>query len=348
MKFQTLICATAISLALPAMAQAEEKLNVVASFSIIGDFARVVGGDRIDLTTLVGADADAHVFEPRPQDAVTVSRADVVLVNGMGFEGFLPRLIEAANATAPIIELTAGVTPIETDEHSDDDHAGDDHSEHGHDDHAEHKHDAHGHGHDDHGHEEHAKKDDHSHGDHAGHNHGPLDPHAWQDVRNAKIYVANIVQAFCTADAAGCDTYKANGTAYTATLDALDADIRNAVSALPENKRTIITAHDAFQYFSRGYDLTFLAPEGVATDSEASAADVAALIRQARDDSASAIFMESISDPRLVEQIARETGLAVGGALYSDALSDPDGPAPSYVEMMRHNLETILAAIKQS
>lgn len=317
---------------------AAEPLKVVASFSIIGDLARNVGGDRIELTTLVGPNGDAHVYEPRPADAAAVARADLVLVNGLHFEGFLSRLTEASGKDVPVVELTRGVTPIAMDEdghHHEDEAKADDH---GHD-HAEGEHDhateaAGGHDHDEEGH---------------GHHHeGGVDPHAFQSVPNVKIYVANIADAFCDHDAAGCDGYRQNAAAYTAKLDALDADIRAAVDAIPQDKRTLITSHDAFGYLAATYGLTFLAPEGISTEAEASATDVAALIRQIREDKASAVFVENITNTRLIEQIASETNLKIGGTLFSDALSDPDGPAGTYIGMMRHNIETIAGAIAGS
>ncbi|CAG1014116.1 MAG: metal ABC transporter substrate-binding protein [Rhizobiaceae bacterium] len=284
-------------------------LKVVASFSIIGDFARNVGGDRVTITTLVGPGGDAHVYEPKPADAAAVSAADVVLVNGLQFEGFLQRLVEASGTKAPVVELTKGAEVLEVSA------------------------------------EEHGHAEGGEHAGEEGDSHGAFDPHAWQSVHNATVYVKNIAEAFCTADAAGCATYEANAAAYGEKLEALDAGIRSAVDGIPAEKRTIITSHDAFGYFEHEYGIRFLAPKGVSTESEASAADVAALIRQIREDRASAIFVESITNPRLVEQIASETGLQVGGALYSDALSAADGPAATYVDMMRHNIATIRGAI---
>ena len=308
--------ASVITFTFPGIALAEG-LTVVASFSLIGDFARNVGGDRVTIITLVGPDGDAHAYEPKPADAAAVSAADVVLVNGLQFEGFLQRLVEASGTKAPIAELAKGAEVLKASE------GGDHHAE------DEQKHGA-------------------EEGDHAGeqgHNHGAFDPHAWQSLHNAEVYVKNIADAFCAADAAGCDTYRANAAAYGEKLEALDAEIRAAVADVPAEKRTIITSHDAFGYFEHEYGIRFLAPEGVSTESEASAADVAALIRQIREDKASAIFVETISNPRLVEQIASETGLTVGGSLYSDALSAADGPAATYIDMMRHNITTIKGAI---
>jgi len=323
-------------LATPAFA---DQLKVVASFSIIADLARNVGGDRIDLTTLVGPDGDAHVYEPKPADAVAMAGADVILVNGLEFEGFLGRLVEASGAKAPVVELTKGGEVLKSVEEG---HHGEEAAATGH------NHAAKEAGHD-HDHEKtaDAAKDGHDHAaeGHAGHDHGESDPHAWQSIHNAETYVTNIADAFCAADAAGCDTYKANAAAYSEKLEALEEEIKAAVASIPEDKRTVITSHDAFKYFEHEYGIKFLAPEGISTESEASAADVAALITQIKQDQASAIFVENISDPRLVEQIASETGLKVGGELYSDALSDESGPAATYIEMMRHNISTIKAAI---
>lgn len=308
-----------VTLASTAMASAQN-LKVVASFSIIADFARNVGGDRVDITTLVGPDGDAHVYEPRPADAVAVGKADVVLVNGIQFEGFLQRLVEASGTRAPVVELSRGGEVLKA--------AGEEHH---------HGEEAHNHGSGESGHD-HAHEEGH-------HHHGEFDPHAWQSVHNAEIYVKNIAEAFCAADASGCDGYEANAAAYGEKLAALDAEIRAAVAAIPEDRRVIITSHDAFGYFEHEYGLEFLAPEGVSTESEASAADVAALITQIKEDRASAIFVENITNPRLVEQIASETGITVGGTLYSDALSDESGPAATYIDMMKHNVDTIRNAI---
>jgi zinc/manganese transport system substrate-binding protein len=311
-KFRLALLATVITLSPAALASASaEPLKVIASFSIIGDFAKNVGGERVEVTTLVGPDGDAHVYEPKPADAVAMADADVVLVNGLHFEGFLERLVETSGAKAQIVELTKGVEPLKMQE----------------------EHEAEGEAH-----EAAAEEEE-------GHHHGDTDPHAFQSIANAKIYVKNIADAFCAADAEGCDAYKANAEAYTQKLAAAEDEVKAAVASIPEDKRVIITSHDAFGYFQHEYGLTFLAPEGVSTEAEASAADVAALIRQVREDKASAIFVESITNARLAEQIATETGLKIGGTLYSDALSAADGPAPTYIELMRYNIATIKGAI---
>jgi zinc/manganese transport system substrate-binding protein len=281
-------------------------LKVVASFTVIADLAKNVGGDRVEITTIVGPDGDAHVYEPRPSDAVAMAKADVVLVNGLHFEGFLQRLVEASATNAAIVELTKGVTPIDFKAEfaeADADHGAD------------------------------------------GHDHGAIDPHAFQSIPNAEIYVKNIADAFCAADTEGCVGYQTNAAAYTKKLRTLDGEVRAAIASIPAEKRVVITSHDAFGYFEHEYGLTFLAPQGISTDAEPSAADVARLVEQVKHDRAAAIFVENITNPRLVEQIASETGVKVGGTLYSDALSGPDGPAATYVDMMRNNIRQIRGAI---
>lgn len=301
----SLIVLTSTSGLLPARAEAD-RLSVVASFSVIGDFARIVGGEGIELRTLVGPDGDAHVYEPKPADAIALARADVVLVNGLSFEGFLQRLVEASGTSAQIAVLTEGADIL---------------------------HDPNG------GHYHYVNGEAIFHA-------APNDPHVWQSVANARVYVDNIARAFCAADAERCASYETNANAYRDQLTALDAEIRQAVAAIPADRRVAVVAHNAFRYFERDYGVSFLAPQGVSTESEASAADVASLIREIQEKRASAVFAENIADARLVEQIASEAGLSLGGTLYSDALSQPDGPASTYFEMMRHNIKTLTAAVK--
>ena len=324
-----LLLASAAALAFAAPAFAEEKLKVIATFSILGDIVANVGGDRVEVTTLVGPDGDAHVFQPAPADAQAVSGAQVIVANGLGFEGWMDRLIEASGTQAALVTAADGVTPIAFGE---EEHA----EEEGHD-----------HDHEDAEGEEH--KDDHAKEEvgHEGHDHGAFDPHAWQSVTNVALYVGNIERGLAAVDPAGAETYATNAAAYLAELDVLDAEIRAAVAALPEDRRTVVTSHDAFGYLAADYGLTFVAPQGVSTEAEASAQDVAALITQIRDAGIAAVFVENIADRRLLDQIATETGAAIGGTLYSDALSAADGPAATYLAMMRHNLGQLTGALSQ-
>jgi zinc/manganese transport system substrate-binding protein len=288
----------ASALATPASAQPTDKLAVVATFSILGDFVRNVGGDRVEVTTLVGPDGDAHVYSPTPADGRRLTEAKVVFANGMKFEGWMSRLIKSSGTKAKVVEAAKGVK-------------------------------AH-HGGDDHGH---------------GHSHGSVDPHAWQNVGNAKIYIANIRDALIAADPAGKETYHANAARYLENLDILDSELKSAVARIPADRRRIITSHDAFAYFEDAYGVDFVAPQGVSTESEASAKDVARIIQQIKREKIKAVFVENIADPRLLERIAKETGVRIGERLYSDALSQPDGPAGTYIDMMRHNIKALSMAL---
>ena len=372
----------ALSLAAaPATAKADEPIPVVASFSILADMVERIGGEHVDVTMLVGPDGDAHVYQPTPAAARAVSDAEILVVNGLEFEGWMDRLIEASGFDGVEVVATNGIEPIayedEHDDHEDHDHEGHAHAKHAeeeehdhnhaghdHDEHAEkaeHDHDGHDHAketeheHHDHAeHDDHAGHDDHDHhghdehaeaGGHHQHHHGAYDPHAWQSLGNAVIYVDNITAALAQADPENAGTFYENRAAYVAELEALDADIRAIIAGLPENRRTVVTSHDAFQYFGRDYGLTFLAPQGLSTESEASAKDVARLIERIRAEGITAVFIENITDPRLLEQIANETGATIGGTLYPGALSGPNGPAPTYLDMMRHNATTLAQAL---
>ena len=276
----------------PALAQ--DKLNVLATFSILGDFVKNVGGDRVEVATLVGPNSDAHVYAPAPADAKKVADAKVVIVNGLGYEGWMSRLAKASGSKAPVVVASKGVKERKA--------AG-------------------------------------------GHGHGGADPHAWQSVANAKVYVANIRDALIAADPAGKAAYEANAAAYLGKLDALDQDVKATVAAIPADRRKIISTHDAFGYFQQAYGVEFIAPQGVSTEAEPSARDVARIITQVKKQKIPAVFLENIADPRLMERIAQESGARVGGKLYSDALTDAKGDAPTYLDMMRHNIKQISAAL---
>jgi zinc/manganese transport system substrate-binding protein len=285
--------ATAVLLLSVNAAPAQEKLKAVATFSILADFVKNVGGDRVEVQALVGPNGDAHVYQPSPGDAKTLAEARVIFTNGLGFEGWIARLIKASGSKAPMIVATKGVKPRKMDE----------------DGHAE------------------------------------TDPHAWQSVSNAKIYVANIRDALVAADPAGKAAYEANANAYLAKLDALDAEVKAAVEKIPADRRRIITTHDAFGYFATAYGVAFIAPQGVSTESEVSARDVARIITQIRKQTIPAVFLENITDDRLLKRIGAESGARIGGTLYSDALTDEKGLAPTYIDMMRHNVKQLAEAL---
>lgn len=327
-------CITAILITaaswLPTAAHAEP-IRVVASFSILGDMVRQIGGDDVVVQTLVGPDGDAHVFQPSPRDTRALADADLVVENGLGLEGWMPRLVEASGFKGPRVVASDGITPI----------AGSEEEGEAHEDHAQ-AHDEEAH--EDHAHDHDEEAHDHDHAAH-GHDHGPSDPHAWQDLANGIVYARNIAAGLEAADPAHADAYRQRSEAYIGTLTALDAELRAALAKIPPEHRKVVTSHDAFGYFAHAYGIDFIAPEGVSTESEASAADVARIINQIRDEKITAVFVENISDRRLVDQITRESGAVVGGTLFSDALSGPDGPAPTYVEMFHNNMRQIVAAL---
>ncbi|MEI7611802.1 MAG: metal ABC transporter substrate-binding protein [Betaproteobacteria bacterium] len=282
-------------------ATAVERIQVVASFSILGDLVKNIGGKRINLHTLVGENSDAHVYQPTPADAKLLARAQLVVVNGFGFEGWIDRLIKSSGYRGKVVVAGNQVKTLQRS---------------------------------------HSKT--HSPGDHD----QEADPHAWQDLSNAVRYVDNIEKALSEVDPAGIATYHANASQYKNEITALDSQIRKAFSAIPAEQRRIVTSHDAFGYFGRAYGVTFISPIGVNTDAEPSAGDIGRIIQQIRREKIPAIFMESISDPRLLERIRAESGAKLGGTLFSDSLSKADGPAATYLEMMRHNSKVIAAALK--
>ncbi len=272
---------------------ADGKLKVVASFSILGDIVKNVGGDRVAVTTLVGPDGDAHVFEPTPADARAVAAADVVFVNGLGLEGWMERLIQASDYKGPVVTASDGVKSRTMDE------------------------------------------------DGA----TVTDPHAWQDLSNGRIYAANVAAGLAAADPQGAAAYRAAAAAYTAAIEAKDKWVRAELTAVPSGQRRIITSHDAFGYFGAAYGIAFLAPVGVSTEAEPSAAGMARLIRQMKSLGIKVVFFENMTSPKLVATLAGEAGARVGGTLYSDALSPPGGPADGYLEMFDNNVPQLKAAM---
>ena len=277
------------SLLITSPLQAAERLNVVASFSILADFVRTIGGNKINLTTLVGPDSDVHVYTPAPGDAKRIAEAKLVIVNGLGLEGWLPRLVQSSGAKAQVVTASAGIAPLKLG--------------------------------------------------------SAADPHAWQSVPNAKIYVADITDALAAADPDDTDFFRAQAKAYLEKLDALDREVREAVAKIPPERRKVISTHDAFGYFAAEYGIEFIAPLGVSTETEPSARDIAAIIGQIKAQKIPAVFLENISDDRLIRRIAAETGAKLGGTLISDGLTGEKGPAPTYIDMVRHNIKALTSAL---
>lgn len=275
---------------------------VVASFSILGDLVRVVGGDRVSITTLVGPDEDAHAFEPRPADARAIAQSKLLVINGLGFEPWAQKLAQSAGYKGLTVVASQGVKTYALPD------------EKGHDD--------------------------------KGHRHEETDPHAWQNPNNVALYVGNTAAGLAKADPAGAATYQANAAAYAKELQALDAWAKEQFAAIPLPKRKVITSHDAFGYLAAHYQITFLAPQGIASDSQPSARQVAQLIRQIQREKIRAVFLENMSDPKLLAQLSKDAGVSVGAALYSDALSSPGKPGATYLQMMRHNITQLTAGMK--
>lgn len=291
-KFLALVL-LALSLApLPAFAD-EAPLKVVATFSILGDLVRQVGGDVVDVKTLVGPDGDAHTYKPTPGDSKALAEAGLVFENGLGLEGWVNRLITASGYKGVIVIASKGVMPRRMDDE------------------------------------------------------GKIvtDPHAWQDISNARIYVKNIAAALGKALPEKADAFDARAKAYDAELAKLDAWVKAEFKEIPVEQRKIITSHDAFGYFGAAYGVTFMAPQGISTEIEPTATQVAKLIDQMKAEKVKRVFFENMASPKLITQLAKDAGAGVGDPVYSDALSPTDGPAATYTAMLRHNVKLFKEAM---
>ena len=269
-----------------------DKIRVVASFSILGDMVRVLGSDKVDIVTLVGPDSDGHLYQPTPSDGKTITKSDLVITNGLHFEGWITRLIDSANYRGPVVIATDGIPALQVN--------------------------------------------------------GEPDPHAWQSLENARLYANNITRALIQLQPESANDFAQRNQQFAADTLKLQQIAEQLFNATPADQRLVVTSHDAFGYFGQEYGIQFLAPLGMSTDSEASASNVAQLIRQIKSQNIRAVFVENITDPRLMEQVARETDAHIGGSLYSDALSPASGPASTYLAMMRHNITLISAALEAS
>jgi len=290
-----------------------EPVQVVASFSILGDMVRQVGGEDVVVTTLVGPDGDAHVYEPTPADAKAVGSASLVVMNGLALEGWMERLLKSSGYKGEVVIASLGVRPRSM--------KGKDGAQ---------------------------AKAPRRKDEHEAHDHGSTDPHAWQDLANGQRYVANIVSALVKTDPSHADAYQRRGQSYSAQIAETDQWVRDQLAAVPPTKRRVITSHDAFGYFGAAYGVEFLAPVGWNTESEPSAKDVARLVRQMKKEGTRALFVENMSDPRLIRHIAQEAGGVVGGTLYSDALAPAGKPGDSYLGMFRHNVPAVAAAMAKN
>ncbi|WP_424585618.1 metal ABC transporter substrate-binding protein [Zwartia sp.] len=283
---------------------ASEPLPVVASFSILADMVKQVGGPHVAVTSLVGPNSDAHVFDPTPADAKRLAQAKLVVVNGLGFEGWMNRLIKSSGYKGPVLTASKGVKTIPM------------------------------------------AKSDHDHGHN--HSHAAPDPHAWQNLMNARQYVENIKVALSAAMPAQTADFQARAAAYLKQIDALEKSTQAKIAAVPMERRRVITSHDAFGYFARAYKVTFYPLQGLSTGSEPSAADVVRIVNEIKKNKVTAIFAENISDPRVLERVAKDTGAKIGGTLFADALSEPGTDADTYLKMFERNVSTIVSGISVS
>ena len=293
MKPKMLLAAVFALSSMAGLAQAKP-IEAVASFTVLADMVQNVGGDHVHVTSLIGPNGDPHAYEPTPNDAQALKRADLVFVSGLHLEGWLDRLIKASGYQGQPVVLSNGIKTRSM--------------------------------------EEDGKR--------------ITDPHAWNSAANGVVYVRNIISALQKADPANASDYQAKGDQYIQQLEQLDAYARAQVQAIPSDKRKVLTSHDAFGYFGDAYGVTFLSPLGFSTETEASAADVGKLIKQIKQEHVSTYFFENSSDPRLVKQIADASGAKPGGELYVESLSPADGPAPTYAQMFRYNVDKLTAAMK--
>ncbi|MBF7054584.1 zinc ABC transporter substrate-binding protein [Halomonas sp. KAO] len=311
-------------LALPT-AHAEEPVQVLASFSILADMVENVGGEHVEVTSLVGPNSDAHVYSPRPTDARALAEADLVVFNGLQFEGWMERLVAASDYTGPLVVTTEGIEGLVDAEHEE--HGG--HNEHDYSDQDE----------------QHGDQDAHGHASQDAHDHGDQDPHAWQNLIAGKRYVANIRDGLVEADPENADAYTANAARYIDAIEAADDEVRALIDEIPATT-SVITGHASFGHFAHAYGLRFMSLQGLSTDAEPSAADMAGLIEVIHEQDVRALFHENMTSPALLEQLAEETGLPIAGTLYADALAS-EGEASTWLGMIRHNAHTLHDALAE-
>lgn len=268
----------------------ESKLYVVTSFTILEDLVRNLGGDHVSIVNLVPRNSDAHIYSPKPSDSIAVANADLVIFNGLGFEGWITRLLEKNDTKTRHVVASEGINVL--------------------------------------------------------YSKGETDPHAWQSFKAIRIYTRNITQALSEMVPQHAGEFINNRNDYLHHLDELETYLRTQLDKIAVSDRVVVTSHDAFHYLGRELDIEFIAPIGLSLDAEASAQDVAIVIDQIRERNVKALFVENINNPKLLQMISDETGISIGGSLYSDALSEARGPAATYLNLMRHNVGSLVEAFK--
>lgn len=294
-----------------AHAISREPLPVVATFSILGDMVKEIGGERVAVTTIVGSNGDVHSFEPTPRDAKALLEAKVLVLNGLDFEAWLPQLAQASGFGGLRVLASDGVAVRRLSGGS-------------------------------------GSSDDQADKESEGRGHGDVDPHAWQDLANGMIYARNIAAGLARADPRNASYYEGRAAGYLARMKALDNEVRTAIAAIPAERRRVISSHDAFGYFGDAYGIEFIPVVGLSNQAEPSARDVARIIERARETKVSGVFIENMSSPVMAQQIARESGVLMGGTLYADALGPADQPASTYLGMVSWNAGRLVYVLKQA
>lgn len=269
-----------------------EAQRVIATTTMIADLAREIGGDRVEVTSIMEPGGDPHTYQPVPSDSKAVARSQLVLINGLMLEGWIEDLVRNAGGDQPVVTVSDGVETIDDPAYE-----------------------------------------------------GNPDPHIWFSVPRWKKATVNVRDALIAMDPEGEEHYRERTAAYLTELDELDAWVRSEIERIPPEHRHLVTSHDAFQYFGVTYGINVMAVQGISTTSEASAAELRDVIDHVREHEIPAIFVESSVNPKLIEQVQRETGVEIGGTLYSDSLGPWDGPAGSYIGMVRANTKTLVEAL---
>lgn len=283
------------STTLSAMPSQDQKPLVVATASIFADMAAVIAGDLVTVKSVVPIGGDPHVYEATPADVQLVASADLILKNGLTFEGWLNELIDHSGARAEVVTITTGIEAIGSDKYK-----------------------------------------------------NAFDPHAWMAASNGLVYIRNIKDALQRLDPANADIYQFNYELYRQQIADLDTYIESRVKLIPDQQRVLVTSHDAFRYYGRRYGIRVEAVLGTSTDAEVQTSDINRLNKVLQQTQAPAVFIESTVNPKLLRQIAADNGVVVGGSLYADSLSDPGGPASTYLDMLRHNTDVMVAALMRT
>lgn len=264
---------------------------VLATASIFADMAENIAGGHLEIKTIVPIGGDPHIYEPTPGDVQLVVKANLILKNGLTFEGWIDGLIAGSGSKAKVVTITNGINPVQ----------------------AVYK--------------------------------NSYDPHAWMDASNGLIYIENIKNAFVELDPANREVYEFNYKAYRQQLEDLDRYIFEQVKKIPETRRILITSHDAFQYYGRRYGVRLESVIGVSTEANAQTSDIQRLNKVIRENQVPAVFIETTVNPKLLEQVARDNHVTIGGKLFSDSIGEKNSAAPTYLDMLKQNTNVIVAAL---